>query len=136
MFPAATKAAGNALGVPDTCKVPSPTGTVPTPFPNTAMLNMANQATCSKKVKIVNQPVVTKATMIPQSSGDEGGVAGGVVSGMNMGPASFKLGVLTVKVEGNDIITQMKTVAQNGTNANVPAGTLLSPSQMKVMING
>lgn len=138
MFPAATKGGGNALAFPDTCKVPAPPAPapVPTPFPNTAMLNQANGGTCSKKVKILNQPVVTKATQIPRTSGDEAGVAGGVVSGQNMGPASFKMGVAKVKVEGNDIINQMKTVAQNGSNANAPMGTLLSPSQTKVIVNG
>lgn len=137
MFPAATKAGGNGFAFPDTCKVPAPPAPpVPTPFPNTAMLNQANGATCSMKVKILNQPVVTKATQIPLTSGDEAGVAGGVVSGQNLGPAAFKMGVTKVKVEGNDIINQMKTMAQNGTNANAPAGTLLSPSQTKVIVNG
>lgn len=136
MFPAATKAGGDALAFPDTCKTPSPGGPVPVPYPNTAMLNQANGGTCSSKVKILNQPVVTKATEVPRTSGDEAGTAGGVVSGQNMGPAGFKMGVATVKVEGNDIINQMKTVGQNGTSANAPAGVLLSPSQTKVIVNG
>lgn len=136
MFPAATKAGGDALGFPDTCKVPAPPAPpVPTPFPNIAMLNQANGATCALMVKIMNQPAVHKGTMIPRTSGDEAGVAGGMVSGMNMGPAAFKMGVATVKIAGNDAINQMKQLGQNGSSANV-MGVLLSPSQTKVIIVG
>jgi hypothetical protein len=87
-------------------------------------------------VKILNQPVVHKGTMIPQTMGDEAGVAGGVVSGMNMGPAAFKMGVPKVKVEGNDIVNHLKPTGQNGTNANVPCGTQVAPSQAKVIVMG
>ncbi len=137
MFPAATKGGGSGFAFPDTCKVPAPPAPpIPTPFPNMAMLNQANGGTCSKKVKILNQPVVTKATEIPRTSGDEAGVAGGVVSGMNMGPASFKQGVSAVKVEGDDIINLMKPMGHNGTNANAPAGVHVAPSQAKVLVKG
>lgn len=137
MFPAATKAGGNAMAFPDTCKVPAPPAPpVPTPFPNIAMLNQANPATCALMVKIMNQPAAHKSTMITMSSGDEAGVAGGLVSGMIKGPATFKMGVMKVKIAGNDAINQMKTAGQNGTSANAPAGTLLTPSQVKVIING
>ena len=137
MFPAATKGGGSGFAFPDTCKVPAPPAPpIPTPFPNMAMLNQANGGTCSKKVKILNQPVVTKATEIPRTSGDEAGVAGGVVSGMNMGPASFKQGVSAVKGEGDDIITLMKPMGHNGTNANAPAGVHVAPSQAKVLVKG
>ena len=108
MFPASTTGGGNAFAFPDTCKTPSPTGTVPIPYPNTAMLNMANSATCSMVVKIMNSPVVTKSTIIPMSNGDEAGVMGGVVSGLNLGQAAFKLGLPTVKVACNDIINMLK----------------------------
>ena len=135
MFPASTKAGGNALAVPDVCKVPAPPAPpIPTPFPNTAMLNMANGGTCSKKVKIVNQPVITKKTEIARTVGDEAGVAGGVISGRNMDKATFRAGAPKVKVEGNDIITQLKQTAQNGSNANAPMGNVLSPSQTVVII--
>lgn len=135
MFPASTKAGGMAFGFPDTCKVPAPPAPpIPTPFPNTAQLNQA-QGT-SLKVKILNQPVVTKASQVPMSSGDEAGVAGGMVSGMNMGPCTFKQGVTKVKIEGNDAINQLKPTGHNGTNANFPAGMVAAPSQTKVIIVG
>lgn len=137
MFPAATKAGGNAFAFPDTCLTPAPPAPpVPIPYPNTAMLNQAMGPTCSMTVKILNQPVVTKMTVIPRTMGDEAGVNGGVMSGMNMGQAAFKLGVPTVKVEGNDIVNMLKMTAHNGPSANAPAGTLISPSQTKVIVNG
>ena len=137
MFPASTKGGGNGFGMPDVCKVPAPPAPpIPTPFPNMAMLNTANAGTCSKKVKIMNQPVVTVATQIPRTMGDEAGVGGGMISGMNMGPAGFKMGSTKVVVEGNAVITHLKTMAQNGSNANVPCGVQIAPSQVKVIIVG
>ena len=137
MFPACTRGGGQAFAMPDGCKVPAPPAPpVPTPFPNFAQLNMANGATCSTKVKILNQPVITKSSEIPRTQGDEAGVAGGVSSGTNMDKAGFKVGVPTVKVEGNDIINQLKTTAHNGASANAPAGTVVAPSQTTVLVNG
>jgi len=134
MFPATTKAGGLAMGTPDVCKVPAPPGPpVPTPFPN--MADCTQAVGTSTKVKIVMAPVVTMGSKIPRSSGDEAGVGGGVVSGMNMGPCAPKAGVPKVKIEGNDIITQLKPTGHNGSNANMPAGMVTSPSQTKVFIN-
>ena len=70
MFPAATKAGGNGFAFPDTCKTPAPPAPpVPIPYPNTAMLNQANGGTCSKKVKILNQPVVDQGDQDPAHHG-------------------------------------------------------------------
>jgi hypothetical protein len=135
MFPAATMGGGNAFALPDTCNTPSPTGMVPIPYPNMAMLNMANSGTCSMQVKIMNSAVITKNSIVPLTSGDEAGVGGGVVSGTFIGQAAFKLGVPTVKVEGNEIVNMLKPCAQNGSNANAQ-GVIISPSQTKVIIVG
>lgn len=137
MFPASTKGGGTCFAMPDVCKVPAPPAPpIPTPFPNTGQVMQANPGTCAKKVKIVNNPVVHKTTQIPMSQGDEAGVAGGLVSGMNMGPIAYKAGVPKVKVEGNDIVNQLKMTGHNGTNANMPAGNQVAPSQTKVIVNG
>jgi hypothetical protein len=134
MFPVATKQGGNSLAFPDTCNTPTPAGPVPTPYPNTALLVQANPATCTRKVKIMNQPVLTKQSVIPMTSGDEAGSAGGVVSGMIKGPAQPKQGSVKVKFEGKPVVFQSCTFGHNGTNANAPAGVLVSPSQTKVMV--
>ena len=120
--------------MPDVCKVPAPPlPPIPTPFPNIAML--AQALGTSVTVKIAGRPAITVAAKVALSMGDEAGVAGGVVSGMNIGPCAFKLGVPTVKIEGNDAVTQLKPTGQNGTNANC-VGVIVSPSQVTVLING
>ena len=87
MFPVSTTMNGNCLAVPDTCKTPAPPAPpVPTPYPNMGMLMQATPPTCSKKVKVIAMPVVLLGTKIPMSSGDDAGVAGGVVSGTIKGP--------------------------------------------------
>ncbi|AUX31883.1 PAAR-like domain-containing protein [Sorangium sp. So ce296] len=135
MFPIATRQGGTCEAFPDTCKTPAPPAPpVPVPYPNTAQLVQANPGTCAKKVKVLNQPVITKQTVIPMSAGDEAGAAGGVVSGTIKGPVQFKQGSAKVKVEGQPVVFQTCMTAHNGTNANMPAGVHSSPSQTKVSV--
>jgi hypothetical protein len=122
------------MAFPDTCKTPTPAGPVPMPYPNTAMLMQANPATCTLKVKIMNQPALTKQSVIPMTSGDEAGSAGGVISGEIKGPAQFKKGSIKVKFEGQPAAFQTCPMGHNGTNANVPAGMHTAPSQTKVLV--
>ena len=136
MFGVATKQGGNSMAFPDVCKTPTPVGPVPIPYPNIAMMAQANPGTCSKKVKIINQPVITKQTDIPMTSGDEAGSAGGVISGTIKGPAKFKKGSRKVKVEGVPIAFQTCPMGHNGSNANAPGGVLVAPSQTKVVVSG
>lgn len=138
MFPMSTKMAGDAVANgPDTCKTPSPGGPVPVPYPNLTQLMQANPGTCSKKVKVMNQPVVIKNTVINMSTGDEGGTAGGgVVSNMIKGPVTFVKGSMKVTVEGQPAIHQTCPTKHNGMSANVPAGMVVSPSQTKVIVAG
>jgi hypothetical protein len=122
-----------AMGFPDTCKVPAPPGPpVPTPFPNVASCAQA-QGTAAN-VKFAGALVLTVGSKIPSTSGDQLGVGGGVVSGTTMGPCEFKEGSPTVEVEGNDVVTLLKTTAHNGTNANAPNGKVITPSQTVVFI--
>ena len=74
---ASTKQGGQCMGMPDVCNIPTPVGPVPTPFPNTAMCNQARGDTVSKKVKICLKEVLTKKSVIAQSTGDEAGSQGG-----------------------------------------------------------
>ncbi len=135
MMPASTNAGGQAMGTPDTCKVPAPpSAPVPTPFPNIGMLTDAKGNTCSKKVKFGNKKVINMQTEIAKSSGDEAGTAGGIVSGKNMGECLFKLASNTVKVEGKKAVYANCMTSHNGTSANFPAGTQVAPSQTKVKI--
>lgn len=127
---AVTKQAGQCMGMPDVCKTPAPPAPpVPIPYPNIAMPMMGNPATT--KVLICGMPALTKASKISISSGDEAGVAGGVVSGKNMGEAEFVMSSLKVKLEGNFSVRLGDTTKHNGGNA---IGAVLAPSQSVVMI--
>ena len=135
MFPIATTMSGNCMAFPDVCKTPAPpAGPIPLPYPNTAMLMQATPVSCSKKVKILCMPVVLMGTKIPMTSGDEEGVAGGVVSNMIKGPAGFSRGSAKVAIEGQPVVFQTCTSTHNGSSPNAPCGVLTSPSQAKVTV--
>lgn len=126
-----TKAGGQCVAFPDVCNVPSPGGPVPTPFTNTAECRNAEATVAS--VLIGNKEVVVETSRIPSSTGDEPGSAGGVVSGVIRGPATFKTASAKVYAKGKRVVLHGATAAQNGDNANMPAGAQVSPSQEKVV---
>ena len=134
IFPGSTKAAGTCLGAPDVCKTPAPPSPspVPIPYPNTGQLIQANDT--STKVKFVNMEVFTVKSKIPMSQGDEAGVAGGLVSGSNLGEVAFKKGSSKVKIEGQPCVHLTSVTSHNGSNANAPAGVQMVPSQVKVFV--
>jgi Toxin PAAR-like domain len=138
MFPGSTNGGGN-LAVPgplDACKTPSPGGPVPIPYPNLGQVSGAKGSSVAKKVKFAGKKVCTKKTEISRSSGDEAGTAGGgVVSSKNMGPISYKNGSGKVKVEGEQCVHLTSMTGHNGSNANVPAGVQVAPSQTKVLVS-
>ncbi len=137
MFPASTNGGGQAMAMPDVCKVPAPPAPpVPTPFPNIAMLNQADGSTCSDRVRIGGRKTCTVQTEIARTSGDEAGTLFGVVSNKNMDKAVFRQGVSRVSVEGHDIVVHLKPTAHNGSNANAPTGTQVAPSQTTVLVSG
>ena len=137
MFPASTNGGGQCFAFPDVCKVPAPPAPpIPTPFPNIGMLTQAKGSSCSSKVKIKNKKVVTKKTEISRTSGDEAGTLKGMISSTNMDKAKYSAGVSKVKVEGNDIINQLKPSKHNGSSANAPPGMQVAPSQTCVIVMG
>ena len=126
---------GECFAFPDTCKTPTPSGPVPMPYPNTALLEQSIVPTMAMSVKIVGFYAATVQTQISMSSGDEAGSMGGVVSGMIVGPCQFKLGSETVKMEGQAAAYFGSLVGQNNTsNANMPVGSQISPSQVSVTV--
>ena len=120
------------MGMPDVCKTPTPGGPVPIPYPNISMTSNATKT--SKKVKIVGKETVIEQSEIAQSQGDEAGTAGGVVSSQNMNKTTYKKGSSKVKAEGKNVCYLTSMTGQNGSNANVPAGQQIAPSQTKVMV--
>ncbi len=144
IFPAATKEGGTALATPDVCHIPAPPppagpGGIPTPFPNTGMLNSTDKVT--SKVLIRNKGVCVEDSEMPSSHGDEPGVSNlptpkGLTSQKNMGKVVFKQHSSKVKAEGKGMVHHTVMTAHNGDgNANMPAGAHLAPSQSKVIIS-
>ncbi|MCP1673937.1 hypothetical protein J2T57_001036 [Natronocella acetinitrilica] len=132
MFPASTKQAGQCFAFPDVCKTPSPGGPVPIPYPNIGMVMQVQQE--STKVKFAGKGAVTKKSKMNRSQGDEAGTAGGVVSNQNMGPVAYKQGSDKVKVEGQPTQHLTAMTGHNGSNANMPAGLQVVPSQVRVLV--
>jgi hypothetical protein len=137
MIPASTNGGGQTLSFPDTCMTPGVSAGAPgpLPYPNIAMLTQAKGGTCSDKVKMSNKKTVVHTTEISMTSGDEAGNSpGGVVSSKFKGPAKFKSGSSKVKAEGKKVVYLGCMIGQNGSNANMPAGTQIAPSQTKVTV--
>lgn len=134
MFPASTKGGGQCFAFPDVCKTPAPPAPapVPIPYPNVGMPMQATKA--AEKVKIVKKDALTTKSEMPRSSGDEPGVAGGIVSGTNMNKVTFKKGSSKVKFQGHPAAHLMSLTGHNGANANMPSGAQIAPSQLKVLI--
>jgi len=133
IFPASSKGGGEAFGMPDVCVTPAAPSPIPMVYPNKGSLSQANKT--STKVKIAGKAAVTKKSQIPRSMGDEAGVNKGVISGMNMGKICFKKASSKVKIQGDGCVHSTCMTGHNGSNANVPAGAQLSPSQTKVIIS-
>jgi hypothetical protein len=143
MFPAATKGGGTCLAAPDTCHIPAPPppagpGGIPTPFPNTGMLNSADKVT--DKVLIQNKGACVEDSELPSSHGDEAGVSNlptpkGLMSQKNMDKVVFKTHSSKVKLQGKGAVMHTATTAHNGSgNVNAPVGTHAVPSQTQVII--
>ena len=121
------------MGMPDICLTPAPPAPpIPTPYPNIGMVNQAKGT--ATKVKFAGKEVVTKKSKIPRSMGDEAGVNGGIISGMNMGPVQFKKCSSKVKAQGQEVAHLTSITGHNGTNANAPTGAQIAPSQTKVIV--
>jgi hypothetical protein len=133
--PACTTAMGNCMAMPDVCQVPAPPlPPIPTPFPNMAMASQALPPTCAMTVMIGNKFVIVLNAMIPMSSGDDAGVAGGLMSGMFLGPVTYKLASFKVMAEGKGICTLGSLTGQNGMGPGNAVGLQLTPSQVRVLI--
>jgi hypothetical protein len=119
-----------AAGALDVCNTPSPAGPVPLPYPNIGSVMQA----VNTSVMVVNRPVVHKMSEMPMSSGDEAGVSGGVVSGMNMGKVLYQKGSSKVMIEGKPCEHHAAPTGQNGMSANI-VGTQVASSQTKVLVS-
>jgi len=124
---------GLNFGFPDVCNTPTPVGPVPVPYPNMATGLTANPGTACNKIYLSCMPAHNLRTQVPMSMGDNAGVAGGLVSGMVMGPSKHLMGSFGVIYEGAPVTKMTSLTGQNGMSLNVPGMTLV-PAQFKVMI--
>jgi hypothetical protein len=131
MMPMATMAGGMCFAFPDVCKTQVGPVVVPLPYPNIGQLPTGVQT--STKVLIANMPAFTQGSKLPMSNGDEAGAEGGVVSGMIVGEVAFRTASSKVSIQGQKAVVLTAMTAHNGSNANMPAGALVAPSQMKVL---
>ena len=112
---------GICFAFPDVCLTPAPPGPpVPIPYPNIAQLSDATGA--ATNVNAGGKPVVTEASSISPSSGDEAGSNGGVTSGTTKGECKFTTHSQTVKANGKGIVRLGDSTTQNDQNA---VGTVL-----------
>lgn len=93
---------GMSLVFPDVCKTPAPPGPpVPIPYPNLGQSMDTAQGPTT--VKTDGQMPMVKGAKYLKSSGDEAGVAGGVMSSVNLGECEFMMYSFDVKFEGNNV---------------------------------
>ncbi|MEZ6138053.1 MAG: DUF4150 domain-containing protein [Pirellulaceae bacterium] len=133
MLPATTQMGGLCFVFPDVCKTPTPAGPVPIPYPNLSQPTLA--VNTAVKVLVGAMPVVTLKSQIPISSGDEAGTAGGVVSGVFIGPTKFSKGSSKVLIEGMPCVHLTSMTLHNGASPNNPAGAVIAPSQAKLFVS-
>jgi len=132
---ALTMGPGTCIGFPDVCNTPTPVGPIPIPYPNISM-----SATCddpATTVLIDCMPTLNQLGSNAVSMGDNLGVAGGIISGVDMGGTCFLLGSFTVFVEGPPV-QRLTSLTGHNTPAMLPngPGACLVPSQPTVLVLG
>jgi hypothetical protein len=105
---------------------------VPIPYPNIVQLNGADGTI--KKVLMENKETIVESSKVPRSSGDEAGVAKGLISSTNMDKCTFKKYSSKVFAGGKKIVHHTAITGHNGSNPNMPAGCHAVPSQTKVLV--
>lgn len=113
---------GVTMGFPDVCKTPAPPAPapVPIPYPNVAMSTMASFKV-TMRVKDDKQKVVVKGSAYTMSSGDEPGVALGIISSKIKGKSEIMNTSFNVKFEGKGVGRLTDPHGNNsGSPSNVP----------------
>ena len=126
----ATKAAGTSFAFPDVCNVPTSNGPIPIPFVNVGKCTDAEDTI--SEVRIEGAEVIVESSVIPTSTGDEPGSAGGVKSGTICGPVRFKSASAKVYAKGKRVVLLGAETSHNNDNA---LGQLREPSQSKVEVS-
>lgn len=128
---ACTQMMGIDTGGPDVCLTPAPPAPapVPIPYPNIAAGPMGVPPVVNVLMSVA--PAHNLGTVIPQTNGDNPGVAMGVASGMVMGPCRHVAGAFTCLIGGKPAMRLTSPAIHNSTNA---PGARVVPSQVRVLI--
>ncbi len=96
---------------PDVCKTPMGTAMVPVPYTITCKFDVA-QATATR-TRFGGQPVFTMGSYLPTVQGDEPGVGGGIISGVNLGACRPVEHSKSVRVENQGLVRHGDLMAMN-----------------------
>ena len=99
---------------PDVCKTPTPGGPVPSPYPNIAFSSDTDKA--AKKITCDGKPVALKDSNFKTSTGDEPGVAKGIISSKTKGKAEFITYSFDTKFEGKNVPRAFDLMLHNDKN--------------------
>ena len=94
---------GTSVVFPDVCKTPAPPAPspIPIPYPNIGMSSDTSQG--PTLVTTDGQMPMVKGAQYMKSSGDEAGVAGGILSSVNMSVCEFLIYSFDIKFEGKNV---------------------------------
>lgn len=127
------KSGGIATAFPDVCKTPSPAGPIAIPYPNIAQ--SSDTADGSKKTQADGCPVMVQGSNFSQSTGDEAGSAGGVVSSCIKGKAEFVNYSFDVQIEGKPVPRLGDLMLQNKQSSpNTPPFPEIQPPSIVIDI--
>ncbi|WP_133512911.1 PAAR-like domain-containing protein [Candidatus Thiosymbion oneisti] len=96
---------------PDVCKTPLGSTMVPVPYTITCKFDVA-QATATR-TRFGGQPVFTMSSYLPTVQGDEPGIGGGLISGVNLGACRPVEHSKSVRVEGQWLVRHSDLMAMN-----------------------
>lgn len=92
---------GKSLVFPDVCKTPIGPSIVPIPYPNLGQSMDTSKG--PKSVKTDGKMPMVKSAKYSTSTGDEPGVAKGVISGKVKGVCEFMMYSFDIKFEGKNV---------------------------------
>lgn len=120
---------GITAAFPDVCKTPAPPAPapVPIPYPNVGSSSMASDKV-TKKVSDNKQKVIIKGSSYTMTSGDEPGVALGIISSKIKGKSEIMNQSFNVKFEGKGVGRLTDPHGNNsGSKPNVPSPAEVQP---------
>ncbi len=117
---------------PDVCKTPVGSVTVPIPYPVVSQVSSLDKGTTS--VKIDGNSTAIESSTHSMCSGDEPGVAKGIISGTTGSKTHFVTYSFDVKAEGKGVIRHMDMTTMNNRNTIGMNIGSVSPAVMAVAL--